>query len=275
MSDAQPTPSRTQETLERYIGFLKRTRDMGFAGHRGGLQATRELLEMCELQPGRRVLEAGCGAGYTACTIAKEHAVSVVAVDAATHLLERARDRAWSMRVEGKVALALANAQRLPFADASFDGVVCESVLAFMEDREKAATASEFHRVLGPGGFLAINEVTFLHDPPPAFAEAIRAASRSQPGYLAAPVHAEAHQRLLEGAGFTSVQVKTGDVPIKQQTFEQLQMDGFRALKPLFASIFDKEMRNSVYRKEMGEAQRTFEEHTGYGLYFGRKPALA
>jgi len=58
---------------------------------------------------------------------------------------------------------------------------------------------------------------------------------------------------------------------LKQQTMEQLQVDGFRALKPLFASIFDKEMRNSVYKKEMGEAQRTFEAHTGYGLYFARK----
>jgi len=58
-----------------------------------------------------------------------------------------------------------------------------------------------------------------------------------------------------------------------EQTLEQMQIDGFRALKPFFSSIFDREMRHSVYRREMGEAQRTFEEHTGYGLYFARKPA--
>jgi hypothetical protein len=54
---------------------------------------------------------------------------------------------------------------------------------------------------------------------------------------------------------------------------EQMQIDGFRALKPLFVSIFDREMRNSVHNREMREAQRTFEAHTGYGLYFARKPA--
>jgi arsenite methyltransferase len=271
MSEAQPTRSPTQETLERYIGFLKRTRDMGFAGHRGGLQATRELLEMCELQPGQQVLEAGCGSGYTACTLAKEYEASVVAVDAAANLLARTQERARSMKVEGEVALALADARRLPFADASFDGVVCESVLAFMEPAQKAETVAEFYRVLRPRGFLAVNEMTFLDTPPPEFAEAIRGASRSQPGYLAVPVDPEEHRRLLEDAGFSAIQVETGDVPLKQQTFEQLQVDGFRALKPLFASIFDKEMRDSVYKKEMGEAQRTFEAHTGYGLYFGRK----
>ena len=271
MNEPQPSASPTQETLERYIGFLKRTRDMGFAGHRGGLQATRELLEMCELRPGQRVLEVGCGSGYTACSIAREHGASVVGIDAAANLLERSRDRARSMKVADGIALALADARRLPFADASFDGVVCESVLAFMEGDEKAEAVAEFYRLIRPGGFLAINEMTFLRAPPPEFAEAVRGASRSLPGYLAVPVDPNAHRRLLEGAGFASVRVETGDVPLKQQTMEQLQVDGFRALKPLFASIFDKEMRNSVYKKEMGEAQRTFEAHTGYGLYFARK----
>jgi len=67
--------------------------------------------------------------------------------------------------------------------------------------------------------------------------------------------------------------VSETDVSPIQQTLEQVQIDGFRALKPFFSSIFDREMRSSVYRREMGEAQRTFEEHTGYGLYFARKPA--
>jgi len=39
------------------------------------------------------------------------------------------------------------------------------------------------------------------------------------------------------------------------------------------AISFDREMRNSVHNREMREAQRTFEAHTGYGLYFARKPA--
>jgi ubiquinone/menaquinone biosynthesis C-methylase UbiE len=268
---SETSPSYTAETLERYARFLQRTKEMGVVGHRGGLKATGDLLQMCDLKAGQRVLEVGCGSGYTACTTAKQHQASVVAVDLESHLLALSRERARSMRVEESVALSRADARRLPFASASFDGVICESVLAFLED--KASALREFHRVLKPGGFLVNNEVTFLTPPPDDFLAAIRGAAPKVPGALAVPVDPQEHQRLLEEAGFVSVQVETGDVSVRQNMMEQMQIDGFRALKPFFASLFDREMRNSVHKQEMREAQRTFDEHTGYGLYFARKPA--
>lgn len=261
--------STTEQALERYAHFLQRTKEMGIVGHRGGLKATRDLLQMCDLQPGQRVLEVGCGSGYTACTVAKQYGASVAAADRETHLLARTRDRARSMRVQESVALSLADARRLPFADAAFDGVICESVLAFLTD--KAEALREFHRVLKPGGFLANNEVTFLKPPPADFLAAIRGAAPKVPAALAVPVDPDEHRRLLEGSGFLSVRVETSDISVRQQTLEQLQIDGFRALKPFFSSLFDREMRNSVYKREMAEVQRTFDDHTGYGLYFARK----
>lgn len=268
---SQTSPSYTVETLERYAHFLQRTKDMGIVGHRGGLKTTRDLLQMCDLQAGQRILEVGCGSGYAACAAAKQRQAFVVAVDLEPHLLARARERARSMRVEESVAITQADARRLPFADASFDGVICESVLAFLQD--KASALQEFHRVLKPGGYLANNEVTFLNPPPDDFLAAIRGAAPKVPGALAVPVDPQEHRRLLEDVGFQSPRVETGDVSLFQHVLEQLQIDGFRALKPFFSSILDREMRGSVYRREMGEAQRTFEAHTGYGLYFARKPA--
>ncbi len=38
--------SSTEQTLERYAHFLQRTKEMGVVGHRGGLKATRDLLQM-------------------------------------------------------------------------------------------------------------------------------------------------------------------------------------------------------------------------------------
>ena len=268
---SETNPSYTVETLERYAHFLQRTKDMGIVGHRGGLKATGDLLQMCDLQEGQRILEVGCGSGYTACTAAKQHQAFIVAADLESHLLARARERARSMRVEESVAITRADARRLPFADASFGGVICESVLAFLQD--KASALREFHRVLKPGGYLANSEVTFLTPPPDDFLAAIRGAAPKAPGALAVPVDPQEHRRLLEEAAFVSVQVETGDVSVRQSMLEQMQIDGFRALKPLFVSIFDREMRNSVHNREMREAQRTFEAHTGYGLYFARKPA--
>jgi ubiquinone/menaquinone biosynthesis C-methylase UbiE len=267
----ETSPGYTIETLERYAHFLQRTKDMGIVGHRGALKATRDLLKMCDLQTGQRVLEVGCGSGYTACTVAKQSGVTVTAVDREPHLLTRAGERARSMRVEESVTIARTDARHLPFTEASFDGLICESVLGFVDD--KATTLKEFNRVLRPGGFLANNEVTFLTSPPADFLAAIRGAAPTVPGALAIPVHPDEHRQLLEDAGFASVRVETGDVPARQDMLEQMQIDGFRALKPMFASIFDREMRKSVHKREMKEAQRTFDEHTGYGLYFARKPA--
>ena len=41
--------------------------------HVGGMRSTDELLSMCQIDSSKRVLIVGCGTGYTACYIAKEH----------------------------------------------------------------------------------------------------------------------------------------------------------------------------------------------------------
>jgi ubiquinone/menaquinone biosynthesis C-methylase UbiE len=65
----------------------------------------------------------------------------------------------------GAVALGLANvtfvegeAERLPFADASFDVVISNGVIDLIPDKD--AAFSELHRVLVPGGRLQIADVT-------------------------------------------------------------------------------------------------------------------
>jgi ubiquinone/menaquinone biosynthesis C-methylase UbiE len=267
MSDA--TVNETEDALEKYARFLKRTREMGVVGHRGGLAATRRLLELCELQPGQLVLEVGCGSGYTAATIAKESGVRVVAGDRERHLLLRTAQRARSTKVAEGVAPVQLDVEHLPFADGGFDGVICESVLGFLADRSRAVW--ELGRVVKPGGFLANNEVTFLQPPPAEFRAALAAAAPRSGGVLVVPVEPDEHRRLFEAAGFAPLTVETGDASTRQQTLDQMQIDGLRALKPMFASMFDRELRSAVYRRAMAEVQRTFEECTAYGLYFGRK----
>jgi SAM-dependent methyltransferase len=55
-----------------------------------------------------------------------------------------------SGRSRGRIATTLADATRLPFADASFDVVTARAVLQFISDRQTAV--SEAYRVLRPGG---------------------------------------------------------------------------------------------------------------------------
>jgi len=265
----EPQASETEDAFERYARFLKRTREMGIVGHRGGLAATRRLLELCDLQPGQLILEVACGSGYTAAIAAKKSGVRVVAGDRERHILLRAVERVRRMKVADGVWPLQLDLRQLPFADDRFDGVICESVLGFLADRLQALR--ELQRVVKPGGFLANNEVTFLETPPEEFRAGLEAAAPRSGGFLAVPVEPDEHARLFEEAGFGPLTVETGDASARRQVLDQMQIDGFRALKPLFASMFDRELRGAVYRRATAEALRTFNGCTGYGLYFARK----
>ena len=56
------------------------------------------------------------------------------------------------------------DAQQIPFRDDYLDLVIGESILAFIEDKSRAAR--EFFRVTRSGGFVGITEATWLEKPP-------------------------------------------------------------------------------------------------------------
>ena len=58
-----------------------------------------QVVTALDLRPGMRVLDAGCGTGALEVRLAQRHPdVEVVAVDASTAMLARARRRPWSVR---------------------------------------------------------------------------------------------------------------------------------------------------------------------------------
>jgi ubiquinone biosynthesis O-methyltransferase len=94
---------------------------------------------------GRRVLDAGCGAGYGAAALARQ-ARDVVAIDIAAEAIEYARAHypAENLRFEQ------ASCTEIPAADASFDLVVAFEIIEHLSDWR--AFLSEVRRVLAPGG---------------------------------------------------------------------------------------------------------------------------
>lgn len=71
---------------------------------------------------GQRVLDVACGSG-TAALVAARRYCDVTAIDYVPALIDRARERAQAERLA--VDLRVADAQDLPFADATFDVVLC------------------------------------------------------------------------------------------------------------------------------------------------------
>ncbi len=131
--------------------------------HWGGSGATKRLLEMCEVREGSEVLVVGCGTGYSSCFIAEEFGCKVVGIDLADGMVAKARQRARERKLEDRAQFRVANALSLPFDDETFDIVVSEFTTTFMD---KANAFKEYARVLKPGGYVGINELSKSDDTP-------------------------------------------------------------------------------------------------------------
>jgi len=101
----------------------------------------------------KAVLELAAGTGVVTRGLAGAltDSVSIAATDLNPGMLQVARSRGTSRSVEWRVA----NAMDLPFADATFDLVVCQFGAMFFPDKVKAF--AEARRVLRPGGAFVFN----------------------------------------------------------------------------------------------------------------------
>ena len=111
----------------------------------------REFYERMNIPPGCKLLDVACGSGQLALMAAKD-GIEVTGVDIAGNLVERARTRA---QAEGLTArFEEADAEALPFDDASFDVVV--SLIGAMFAPRPQSVAQELLRVCVPGGTIAM-----------------------------------------------------------------------------------------------------------------------
>jgi demethylmenaquinone methyltransferase/2-methoxy-6-polyprenyl-1,4-benzoquinol methylase len=128
---------------------------MSFGVHRLWKQFT---LSQTGLRPGARALDVAGGTGDLAAGLAAQVGASgrVVLSDINAAMLGHGRDRLLDRGIVRNVDYVLANAERLPFRDASFDCVTIGFGLRNVTDKP-AALASMF-RVLKPGGQLLVLE---------------------------------------------------------------------------------------------------------------------
>ena len=111
------------------------------------------------LRPGERVLDLGSGAGTDSLVAAQMVGTEgrVTGVDMTPEMIATARASAEELGA-GNVEFLEADAERLPFADASFDVVISNGVIDLIPDKD--AVFAGLSRVLRPGGRLQLADVT-------------------------------------------------------------------------------------------------------------------
>lgn len=131
---------------------------LGDSFHPGGQRLTARLGEHLGLGPGSRVLDVASGKGESAIFLAKQFGCAVVGVDFGPQSVREANSRAEAAQCDRLVRFVVGDAEHLDFPDAVFDAVICEC--AFCTFPDKRAAASEFARVVRPGGRVGMSDLT-------------------------------------------------------------------------------------------------------------------
>lgn len=210
----------------------------------------------CELlgpRPDDLVLDLAAGTCW-ATEFLNRLGVRTVSIDLSVEMMRRGRERLATDRrlvFRQDAAFVSARGQALPFADATFDGVLCMNALH--HHPSYAVALREIHRVLKAGGRAAFSEPGTAHAVQPLSQFRMREES-----VMEKPVSLPLVRRLAMAAGFTRMRV----VPLRSASAYAFDYSATAAdEQPLYA-IWDETLRLSPG------------EHARFVLHKGEDPPL-
>ncbi len=150
MSDDKGVDYSNQDILEFEAMF-----GVGFLSS-GGQEEVAKIVEGISLA-GKEVLDIGVGIGGPACLLVEEHgAARVTGIDVEDPVLAKAGQIVSHLGLQDHVVLKRVEPGPLPFDDESFDVVFSKDAIIHIPDKD--ALFREIHRVLRPGGCVAMSD---------------------------------------------------------------------------------------------------------------------
>ncbi len=244
-------------------GYFEIQSKVGITKHMGGLKATKDLLKLCKVDSSHHVLVVGSGNGVSAIKIQELTGCRLTAIDISEEMVERAKEK----RID-KVEFLKGDAENLEFQNNTFDVVISESVTGFTN---KTLSIPEYYRVLKNGGYLGLNEVTWMSNPSYEIKDYYRRIMGIK------PESKEEWLSFIEKAGFRNITSAVRTMNYWKQIRGDLElqsMDFFRIWSRFFRLYFEEpEYRRSIHWlfKESMHIPRGFTSYFGYGLYTGQK----
>jgi tocopherol O-methyltransferase len=140
-----------RDNLAVHFGYT----DDSTRGHPDALRnVNRVLADRVRIQPGERVLDAGCGVGGSSLWLATERSARVVGITLAARQVAMARSHAVRRGLTDRVHFDVADFTATPFPESSFD--IVWAVESLCHAPRKAAFYQEAARLLRPGGRVVV-----------------------------------------------------------------------------------------------------------------------
>ncbi|MFV2057226.1 MAG: class I SAM-dependent methyltransferase [Thiohalomonadales bacterium] len=222
----------------------------------GGLNGRDKLIKtLSPIKKDDHVLEVGSGTGHAACHIAETFDCYVTAIDNNEQMIKRSKETVQQRLLADRVTCEQGNILQLNFPDNSFDAVIIQAVLMFVDKKQ---ALKEIFRVLKPGGQIAALEFCWKKSPDPLLkAETYAICGCDGLSFMTY----DEWRKLLESSHFT-------ESKSNPQAFEMLSARGFIQDEglPNIINMVKKTFANGG-AKRMWTIYRHFSRHLPYFEY--------
>jgi len=249
----------------------------------GGLSSMDRLVELCEIDKRKKILVVGCGTGVNSIYLTKNFDCSIVGIDIAEKMVEKAKENAEKENIADKIEFKVGNAYNLDCEDLSFDVVLLIFVAQFLN---LEIAFKEFYRVLKSGGYLGVNEMYKYDEIPETLAKKIKESEAifqeltELPFTLYTPSY---WKKSFENALFSDVKLEEYQDITQRGSMKRIIKDigGYKKFTKILFEVLIYALKSKKLRKKfslISKAKRTFlrnketSKYVGYILCVGKKP---